>query len=83
MRVWIGFVLLTALSRQSGQASANGAVSEFAAGGVIFHDATEIAIAREDLFVSPNLVRVSYVYRSDSTKTQNVGSQRSCANFDC
>jgi len=45
-------------------------VPEFAAGGLVFHEPIEIFIARQDLFISPDKVRVSTVYRSDAKETQ-------------
>jgi hypothetical protein len=51
---------------------ADGPFPEFAAGGLVFHEAVDIAIERQDLFVSPDGVRVSYVYRSDAKTTQEV-----------
>lgn len=52
-------------------AAANGAPAEFAAGGVIFLEAVDIAIEREDLFVSRDEVRVRYVYRSLTGEPQD------------
>ncbi len=50
----------------------NGAISEFPAGGVVFKEANGIAMAREDLFVSPNAVRVTYTFRNDAGAAQDV-----------
>jgi hypothetical protein len=51
-------------------AFANGVISEFPAGGLEFKEAANIAIAREDLYLSLRQIRVHYVYRSDDTKTE-------------
>lgn len=50
----------------------NGAISEFPAGGVEFLQSADIAIAREDLYLSLNEVRVHYDYRSDAAASQHV-----------
>ena len=49
---------------------ANGVISEFPAGGVVFQQAANIAIAREDLYLSLREVRVRYEYRSDATASE-------------
>lgn len=51
---------------------ANGAISEFPAGGVEFLQSADIAIQREDLYLSLEQVRVHYDYRSDAAETQHV-----------
>lgn len=49
----------------------NGMSASIGAGGIVPKEETDIAIAREDLFLSPDEVRVDYVFRStaDSAKT--------------
>lgn len=69
---WLLVLAFAAFAVTFRDANANGSPSEFAAGGVVFREAADIAIAREDLYVSVDLVRVSYVYRSDAKDTQNV-----------
>lgn len=56
-------------------ALANGVITEFPAGGVVFKQAANIAIAREDLYLSVREVRVTYEYRSDAatTETHTIG----------
>jgi hypothetical protein len=49
-------------------ALANGAVSEFPAGGVVFKHEKEISIAREDLEIGWRLIRVHYVFVSSASK---------------
>jgi len=51
-------------------AFANGVISEFPAGGLVFKEAANIAIAREDLYLSLREIKVHYVYRSDATDTE-------------
>lgn len=55
-------------------AHGNGVTASFAAGGVEFKDSTDIAIAREDLFLSPDEVRVDYVFHStsDAPRTETI-----------
>ncbi len=72
MRIWVLVLACAAFAVTFRHASANGSPSEFAAGGVVFREAADIAIAREDLYVSLDVVRVSYVYRSDAKETQNI-----------
>ena len=45
--------------------------SDFAAGGIVIHDKLDIAMLREDLYVSPDLIRVTYVYQSVAETVQN------------
>ena len=47
-----------------GAALANGAWSEFPAGGVVFKSDNDISIVREDLEVGYDLIRVRYVFNS-------------------
>ena len=56
-------------------ALANGVISEFPAGGLVFKEAANIAIAREDLYLSIRQIKVHYVYRSDAkaTETHTIG----------
>jgi hypothetical protein len=53
-------------------ALANGAISEFPAGGVEFFQSADISIQREDLYLSLEQVRVHYDYRSDAAETQHL-----------
>ncbi|MFH0341640.1 MAG: DUF4424 family protein [Chromatiales bacterium] len=69
---WLLVLAFAAFAVTFRDANANGSPSEFAAGGVVFREAADIAIAREDLYVSVDLVRVSYVYRSDAEETQSI-----------
>ncbi|HEV2518568.1 MAG TPA: DUF4424 family protein [Devosia sp.] len=66
------FIVFASLSAP---ALANGVISEFPAGGVVFKQAANIAIAREDLYLSVREVRVRYEYRSDAaaTETHTIG----------
>ncbi|WP_196257941.1 DUF4424 family protein [Pelagibacterium limicola] len=58
----------------SSQAHANGSVASFA-GGVEFRQSTDIAIARQDLYLSPGEVRVDYVFvsRAEDEQTVTIG----------
>jgi hypothetical protein len=56
----------------AGAALANGVTSERRAGGLVFKKTDTIAIASEELYVSLNLVRVSYVYQSKAAAAQKV-----------
>ncbi len=60
-----------AFAALSTPALANGALTEFAGGGLVFKEAADIAIAREDLFLSTGKVTVHYDYRSDAAGTQH------------
>ena len=51
---------------------ANGVVTQRKAGGLVFTKTDTISIASEDLYISRDEIRVSYVYQSKSPKTQNV-----------
>ncbi len=62
----LAFAALTA------PAFANGVITEFPGTGLIFKEAADIAIAREDLYVGRDKVTVHYDYRSDAAATQTV-----------
>lgn len=47
-------------------ACANGALAEFPAGGVVFRQASDISIAREDLEIGWDRIRVRYVFESST-----------------
>lgn len=68
LRLALAVVIIAATG---GDATANGAPAEFAAGGVEFLEISDIAIEREDLFIGRNEVRVRYVYRSLTGEPQN------------
>ncbi len=67
---FIGIAVAAALC--SSTALANGVTSERKAGGLVFKKTDTIVIASEDLYVSLNQVRVSYVYRSKAPTAQAV-----------
>ncbi len=52
--------------------SANAVSSEFAAGGLAFRTSKDIAMASEELYLSPSLVRVSYVFRASAEAGQHL-----------
>lgn len=58
--------LMLAATATAGPAHANGSVSEFAAGGVTFKEEPQISIAREDLTLSVDSVKVHYDFKSDA-----------------
>ena len=66
------FFVAAALAAGLGAARANGVMSEEPAGGLVFKKTDTIAIASEELFLSMDQVRVSYVYQSKAPATQNV-----------
>ncbi|MBN9315993.1 MAG: DUF4424 domain-containing protein [Devosia sp.] len=48
------------------QASANDTMSTLGAGGLIFVETDDVRMVGEDLYVSPDLVRVKYEFRNDT-----------------
>lgn len=62
----------SALLLAASTAQANGVVTQRKAGGLVFTKTDTISIASEDLYISRDEIRVSYVYRSKAPKTQNV-----------
>ena len=64
--------LALALTTLTAPAFANGAITEFPGTGLIFKEAADIAIAREDLYISREKVTVHYDYKSDAADTQSV-----------
>jgi len=62
----LAFAALTA------PALANGVITEFPGTGLIFKEAADIGIAREDLTVGRKEVTVHYDYQSDAAATQTV-----------
>jgi hypothetical protein len=63
--------LLTLMSLSiAAPALGNGALASFPAGGVVFEDSADIAIAQEDLLLSPDEVRVHYRFVSSATEIQ-------------
>ncbi len=65
-------VTLAALLAAVTPAFSNGAVSERKAGGLVFKKSDTIGIASEELFVSRDQIRVSYVYSSAAKTAQSV-----------
>src|SRR5262249_44137246 len=51
---------------------ANGVVTQRKAGGLVFTKTDTIAIASEELYISRDEIRVSYIYQSKAPKAQNV-----------
>jgi hypothetical protein len=51
---------------------ANGVVTQRKAGGLVFTKTDTISIASEDLYISRDEIRVSYIYQSKAPKAQNV-----------
>jgi hypothetical protein len=68
-------ILALALAALTTPAFANGAMTEFAGGGLVFKQATDIMIEREDLFLSLDKVTVHYDYNSfdDATEHATIG----------
>jgi Domain of unknown function (DUF4424) len=67
-RVSLAFVL----ALMSGTAFANGVVTERRAGGLVFKKTDTIGTSSEELFVSRQEIRVSYIYNSTAKVPQNV-----------
>ena len=65
-------LLALALIVLAAPAFANGVITEFPGTGLIFKEAADIGIAREDLFLSREKVTVHYDYQSDAAGTQTV-----------
>jgi hypothetical protein len=65
-------LVAAALAASLCAARANGVMSEEPAGGIVFRKTDTIAIASEELFLSMDQVRVSYVYQSKAPAAQNV-----------
>lgn len=59
---------LSALLGTTAGALANGAISEFPAGGVVFKHSEEISIAREELTIGWDRIRVHYVFESSASR---------------
>ncbi len=53
-------------------AHANGVVTQRKVGGLVFTKTDTISIASEDLYISIDEIRVSYIYQSKAKKDQNV-----------
>ena len=67
MRLSIFAASLLALLGATAGVLANGAISEFPAGGVVFKHSREISIAREDLEIGWDRIRVHYVFESSAS----------------
>lgn len=65
-------ILAVALFALSTPAFANGVITEFPGNGLIFKEAADIAIVREDLYLALEKVTVHYDYKSDAAGTQTV-----------
>jgi hypothetical protein len=62
--------LALAFAALTAPAFANGVITEFPGTGLIFKEAVDIAIAREDLAIARDRITVHYDYRSDAAATQ-------------
>ena len=67
-----GFAIAAILAAIASPAFGNGAVTERRAGGLVFKKSDTIGILSEDLFLSRDEVRVSYVYNSIAKSAQAV-----------
>ena len=65
-------ILAVALIALATPAFANGVITEFPAEGLVFKEAADIAISREDLYISREKITVHYDYQSDAAATQTV-----------
>jgi hypothetical protein len=65
-------IFVLALMALASPAFANGVITEFPGTGLIFKEAADIGIAREDLFLSLDKITVHYDYQSDAAGTQTV-----------
>jgi hypothetical protein len=64
-------ILALALTALTTPVFANAAFTEFAGGGLVFRQAVDINIEREDLFLSLDKVNVHYDYQSYDTEAQH------------
>ena len=72
---WAATALIVAIGATAAlttAAPANGVTTERRAGGLTFKKTDTISIASEELYVSPNAVRVTYVYQSKTKAPQHV-----------
>lgn len=65
-------ILAVALIALATPAFANGVITEFPAEGLVFKEAADIAISREDLYISREKITVHYDYQSNAAATQTV-----------
>jgi hypothetical protein len=65
-------LVAAALAASLCAARANGVMSEEPAGGIVFRKTDTIAIASEELFLSMDQVRVSYVYQSKAPQNATI-----------
>jgi hypothetical protein len=65
-------LLALAFAALSAPAFANAVITEFPGSGLVFKEAVDIAIDREDLFIGREKVTVHYDYRSDASQVQSV-----------
>ena len=68
MRKFMGAALCCAAMALSGSAIADDSSAALGAGGLQFTRAADIRMAREDLFISPNAVRIRYEFANDADK---------------
>lgn len=69
MRNWWGVAAVAAVAILAvGQAAADDSTAALGAGGVVFTKTQNVRMAKEDLFVSPNEVRIRYEFANDSAR---------------
>jgi len=51
---------------------ANDSAGSVGAGGIVFHKTPGIVMEEEDLFISPDLVKVSYIFKNNTTKDKTI-----------
>lgn len=64
----IRHAIAAAMLLAAGNALANDSTAELRAGGIVFLRSDEIAMVKEDLFISQEKVTVDYVFRNESDK---------------
>ena len=64
-----GLVLAAVLAASA--ATANDTMATLSAGGLVFLQSQDVKMVREDLYVSPEQIRVKYEFRNDGTEDQS------------
>jgi hypothetical protein len=67
----IGYLLLAAVLAASSPASANDTMATLGAGGLVFLQSAEVKMVREDLYVSPEQIRVKYEFHNEGAEDRS------------
>jgi hypothetical protein len=68
MKITSALILAGAMALPVAPALANDTMAEIATGGLVFVRTDAVAIASEDLYISPDEVRVAYQFRNDTSE---------------